>query len=100
MLYPRDNLGNITAGTLKLMIQSIDYTSFLFFVVWNFSLDKIAQIYYRLPAYYYISSKIRKAKPRAIEGRKATVLLLMLYRSSDVLLDLVLIEGWTAACVF
>ena len=37
-----------------------------------------------------------KAKPRVIEGRKATVLLRMLNLSSNVLLELVLIEGWTA----
>ena len=37
-----------------------------------------------------------KAKPRVIEGRKATVLLRILNLSSDVLLELVLIEGWTA----
>ncbi len=37
-----------------------------------------------------------KAKPRVIEGRKATVLLRMLNLSSNVFLEMVLIEGWTA----
>jgi len=37
-----------------------------------------------------------KAKPRVIEGRKVTVLLRILNLSSNVLLELVLIEGWTA----
>jgi len=41
-----------------------------------------------------------KAKPRVIEGRKATVLLRMLNLSSNVLLELVLIEGRTAECIF
>ena len=41
-----------------------------------------------------------KAKPRVIEGRKATVLLRMLNLISNVLLELVLIEGWTAECIF
>ncbi len=41
-----------------------------------------------------------KAKPRVIEGRKATVLLWMLNLSKNVLLELVLIEGWTAECIF
>jgi len=41
-----------------------------------------------------------KAKPRVIRGRKATVLLRMLNLSSNVLLELVLIEGWTAECIF
>ena len=41
-----------------------------------------------------------KAKPRVIEGRKATVLLRMLNLSSNVLLEMVLIEGWTAECIF
>ena len=41
-----------------------------------------------------------KAKPRVIEGRKATVLYLPLNRSKNVLLELVLIEGWTAECIF
>ena len=40
-----------------------------------------------------------KAKPRVIEGRKATVLLRMLNLSSNVLLEMVLIEGWTAECI-
>ena len=35
-----------------------------------------------------------------IRGRKATVLLRMLNLSSNVLLELVLIEGWTAECIF
>ena len=35
-----------------------------------------------------------------IEGRKDTVLLRVLNLSNNVLLELVLIEGWTAECIF
>ena len=68
-------------------------------MVLPFLCDPLLRMYHAIPDYFFID-KIYitwygkhnihdKAKPRVIGGRKATVLLLMVNRSSDVLQELV-----------